>query len=122
MGDGNMSRLAFATDGVGANNGQAFTKQKYLSNFIVEENIWHHYCLVYDREFLRFYFDGGLVYITPAATYLGKDTTMSSVLLGSRNDSTSSRTDAYYNSFMVFNRPLQSSEIGLIMNQIRFFI
>jgi alpha-tubulin suppressor-like RCC1 family protein len=78
---------------------------------------WHHYCLVYDGSKLRGYFDGLNVYDRDDVAWTGNDTVLDRVYIGENNDVESNNNLAYanYNSFMVFNRPIPASEIGLIM-------
>ena len=82
---------------------------------------WHHYCMVYDKTYLIVYFDGICVLKVPFTTWNKYNILHNSVSLGRCNDNNGYTTNAYYNSFMVFNRPIQECELGLIMgssNQI----
>ena len=89
---------------------------------------WHHYCLVVRPDepvvsegLLSLYIDGMLQYQQSATynTFFSPNFNFTGVCLGHANDSaitiSAARTPAYYNSFIIYNRPITYREIGLIM-------
>jgi hypothetical protein len=82
---------------------------------------WHHYCLVVNTDGqLSLYIDGMLQYqqTSDYNTHFSPNTLFTGVCLGHANDATLNspiRTPAYYNSFIIYNRPITYREIGLIL-------
>jgi hypothetical protein len=82
---------------------------------------WHHYCLVVNTNGqLSLYIDGMLQYQQTADynTFFSPNAQFTGVCLGHAIDTPMSapiRTPAYYNSFIIYNRPITYREIGLIL-------
>ncbi|HRN70578.1 MAG TPA: hypothetical protein PLS49_05320, partial [Candidatus Woesebacteria bacterium] len=71
-------------------------------------NTWHHVVVVWDTNYMNFYFDGSPA--TPSSTFSGSSISYIHIL-GGGNDSQIPQKAATISNFVVHNRPLNDSEV-----------
>ena len=90
----------------------------YIYRDIIPDFNWHHYCVTINTTTnqVSLYLDGLLQGYNGSSVFVPYNESINSVVLGKSSGSSPVYSNAYYSSFMIFNRCINFSEIGTLMS------